>query len=114
MSAASATARSISTIAPGRAGVVPPPHDPRAQAVVGVLDRIRSEEFDYEILRAASDVMGEDVVSSCWPSPSYLPPEKSGDGYYVTVFAKDGCETCPIKRLRVGGIEPKVRALAGG
>ena len=81
--------------------------------IADALDQIRSEEFDYEILRAASDVTGEDMVSSWRPSLSYLSPEKNGDAYDVTVFAKGACETCPIKRLHVGSIEPKVRALVG-
>ncbi len=81
--------------------------------IADALDQIRSEEFDYEILRAASDVTGEDMVSSWRPSLSYLSPEKNGDAYHVTVFAKGACETCPIKRLHVGSIEPKVRALVG-
>ncbi len=29
------------------------------------------------------------------------------------MFAKGACETCPIKRLHVGSIEPKLRALVG-
>src|SRR5690349_2367622 len=35
--------------------------DPMLQKIVDALEAIRAEEFDYEILRAAADVMGEDV-----------------------------------------------------
>ncbi len=83
------------------------------EKIVAALERIRAEEFDYEILQAASEVLGADQVSTWRPSLSYLPPEKVGDDYHVTVFAKGACETCPIKRSHVGSIEPKVRALVG-
>ncbi len=91
----------------------PEMRDPMIQRITDALDRIRAEEFDYEILQAASEVTGEDQLKSWRPSLSYLPPEKIGDEYHVTVFAKGACETCPIKRNHVGSIEPKVRALVG-
>jgi len=87
--------------------------DPMLQKIVDALEEIRAEEFDYEILQAASDVMGEDVVTSWRPSLSYLPPEQRDGEYHVTVYAQGACETCPIKRSHVGSIEPKVRALVG-
>jgi hypothetical protein len=87
--------------------------DPMLERIGDALDRIRSEEFDYEILRAASEVLGEDVTESWRPSLSYLPPEQRGDEYHVTVFARGACESCPVKRLHVDTIEPKVRALVG-
>ncbi len=87
--------------------------DPVLHRIVEALEQIRSEEFDYEILQAASDVLGEDAVKSWRPSLSYLPPEKNGDEYHVTIFAKGACEACPVKRQHVGTIEPKVRALVG-
>jgi len=83
------------------------------QKISDALEEIRAEEFDYEILRAASDVMGEDVVSSWRPSLSFLPPERRDDEYHVTVYAKGACESCPIKASHVGSIEPKLRALVG-
>jgi hypothetical protein len=83
------------------------------QKIADALDRIRAEEFDYEILRAASDVLGEDAISSWRPSLSYLPPEKRGDEYHVTVYAQGACAACPVKEAHVGSIEPKVRALVG-
>ncbi len=83
------------------------------QKISDALEEIRAEEFDYEILRAASDVMGEDVVSTWRPSLSYLPPEQRDDEYHVTVYAKGACESCPIKASHVGSIEPKLRALVG-
>jgi len=83
------------------------------QRIVDALEQIRADEFDYEILQAASDVMGEEVVSSWRPSLSYLPPEEREGEYHVTVYAKGACETCPIKRSHIDSIEPKVRALVG-
>ena len=87
--------------------------DPMLQKIVDALEEIRAEEFDYEILQAASDVMGQDTVTSWRPSLSYLPPEYRDGEYHVTVYAKGACETCPIKKSHVGSIEPKVRALVG-
>ena len=83
------------------------------QKIVDALEQIRAEEFDYEILVAASEVTGDDMLRSWRPSLSYLPPEKVGDAYHVSVYATGACETCPIKRSHVGSIEPKVRALVG-
>jgi len=59
--------------------------DPMLQKITDALDEIRAEEFDYEILRAASDVLGEDAVSTWRPSLSYLPPERREDQFHVTV-----------------------------
>src|SRR5919204_31711 len=53
----------------------PPTTDPMLQKIADALDQIRSEEFDYEVLRAASDVLGEDMLTTWRPSLSYLPPE---------------------------------------
>lgn len=83
------------------------------QRIVDALEQIRAEEFDYEILQAATEVTGDDMLGSWKPSLSYLPPERQGDEYHVTVFAKGACETCPVKRNHVGAIEPRVRALVG-
>jgi hypothetical protein len=90
-----------------------PTTDPLLQKIVDALEQIRSEEFDYEVLRAASDVMGEDVLTTWRPSLSYLPPEKRDDEYHVTIFAKGACEGCPVKRSHLSTIEPKIRALVG-
>ena len=87
--------------------------DPMLQKIVDALEEIRAEEFDYEILQAASDVLGEEVVSTWRPSLSYLPPERRDGEYHVTVYAQGACESCPIKKSHVGSIEPKVRALDG-
>jgi hypothetical protein len=87
--------------------------DPILQRILDALEEIRAEEFDYEILRAASDVMGEDVTTSWRPSLSYLPPELRDGEYHVTVYAQGACELCPIKKSHVGSIEPKLRALVG-
>ena len=87
--------------------------DPMLQKIVDALEEIRAEEFDYEILQAASDVLGEEVVSNWRPSLSYLPPEHRDDEYHVTVYAQGACETCPINKSHVGSIEPKLRALVG-
>ena len=87
--------------------------DPMLQKIVEALEAIRAEEFDYEILRAASDVMGQDVVSTWRPSLGYLPPERRDGEYHVTVFAQGACESCPIKQSHIGSIEPKVRELVG-
>ena len=83
------------------------------QKIVDALEEIRSEEFDYEILQAASDVTGDDMVASWRPSLSYLPPEGRDGEYHVTIYATGACETCPIKKSHVSTIEPKVRALVG-
>src|SRR3569833_1123243 len=101
-----------STEDPGPATAEEPP-DPMLQKIVDALEQIRSEEFDYEILTAASEVTGEDELEKWRPSLSYLPPERDGDEYNVTIFAKGACESCPVKRLHVDTIEPKVRALVG-
>ena len=87
--------------------------DPMLQKIIDALEEIRAEEFDYEILRAASDVMGEDVSTTWKPSLSYLPPELRDGEYHVTVYAKGACESCPIKSSHIGSIEPKLRALVG-
>ncbi len=87
--------------------------DPMLQKIVDALEEIRAEEFDYEILRAASDVMGQDAVATWRPSLAYLKPEARDGEYHVTVYAQGACETCPIKKSHVGSIEPKVRALVG-
>jgi hypothetical protein len=87
--------------------------DPMLDRIVAALEEIRAEEFDYEVLRAASDVMGEDMLTSWRPSLSYLPPEERDGEYHVTVYAKGACESCPIKSSHVASIEPKVRALVG-
>lgn len=87
--------------------------DPMLQKIVDALEEIRSEEFDYEILQAASDVTGDDMVASWRPSLSYLPPERRDGEYHVTIYATGACETCPIKKSHVSTIEPKVRALVG-
>jgi len=92
---------------------VPQAVDPMLQKITDALDEIRAEEFDYEILQAASDVLGEDVVKSWRPSMSYLTPELRDGQYHVTIYAKGACETCPIKKSHVSTIEPKVRALVG-
>jgi hypothetical protein len=91
----------------------PPTTDPMLQKIADALDQIRAEEFDYEVLRAASDVMGEDVLTTWRPSLSYLPPEKRDGEYHVTIFAKGACESCPVKRSHLSTIEPKIRALVG-
>jgi hypothetical protein len=83
------------------------------ERITSALEEIRSEEFDYEVLRAASDVMGEDMIKSWRPSLSYLTPELYEGEYHVTVYAKGACESCPIKASHVGSLEPKVRALVG-
>lgn len=83
------------------------------EKIVEALEEIRSEEFDYEVLRAASDVMGEDMLTTWRPSLSYLPPEEREGEYHVAVYAKGACESCPIKSSHVASIEPKVRALVG-
>src|ERR671935_351358 len=85
--------------------------DPTLQRIVDALEQIRAEEFDYEVLRAAADVLGEDVVTSWRPSLSYLAPEKRDGEYHVTIYASGACEACPIKKSHVSSIEPKVRAL---
>ena len=87
--------------------------DPMLQKITDALDQIRSEEFDYEVLRAASDVMGEDILTTWRPSLSYLPPEKRDGEYHVTIFAKGACESCPVKRSHLATLEPKIRALVG-
>jgi hypothetical protein len=87
--------------------------DPMLQKIVEALEAIRAEEFDYEILQAAADVIGEDVVSTWRPSLSYLPPEFRDGEYHVTVYAKGACESCPIKSSHISTIEPKVRAIVG-
>ena len=87
--------------------------DPILQRIVDALEQIRAEEFDYEVLRAASEVAGEDMLTSWRPSLSYLPPERRGDEYHVTVFAKGACESCPVKTAHLNTLEPKVRALVG-
>jgi hypothetical protein len=87
--------------------------DPMLQKICDALDEIRAEEFDYEILRAASDVMGRDMLESWRPSLSYLPPEQREGEYHVTVYAKGACESCAIKSSHIGSIEPKLRALVG-
>ena len=87
--------------------------DPMLAKIVEALEEIRSEEFDYEILRAASAVTGDNAFETWKPSLNYLPPEKIGDEYHVTVYAKGACESCPVKRMHVDSIEPKVRHLVG-
>jgi hypothetical protein len=87
--------------------------DPMIQRITDALEEIRAEEFDYEILQAAEDVLGNEVVSSWRPSLSYLPPERRDGEYHVTVYATGACETCPIKQSHIGSIEPKLRALVG-
>jgi hypothetical protein len=90
-----------------------PTEDPMLDKIVAALEEIRAEEFDYEILNAASEVMGEDLSRTWRPSLSYLPPEKRDGEYHVTVFARGACELCPVKKSHVGSIEPKLRALLG-
>ena len=87
--------------------------DPILQKITDALDQIRAEEFDYEVLRAASDALGEDVLTTWRPSLSYLPPEKRDGEYHVTIFAKGACESCPVKRSHLSTLEPKIRALVG-
>lgn len=87
--------------------------DDMLQRIVAALEEIRAEEFDYEILRAASEVTGEDAFATWRPSLSYLPPERRGDEYHVTVYAQGACQACPVKRQHVDSIEPKVRSLVG-
>ena len=88
-------------------------NDPMLSKIVDALEEIRAEEFDYEILRAASDVLGREVIETWRPSLGYLPPERRKGEYHVTVFAQGACESCPIKKSHVGSIEPKLRALVG-
>jgi hypothetical protein len=87
--------------------------DPMLERITAALERIRAEEFDYEALRAAGAVLGGDAVRAWRPALSYLPPEERGGEYHVTVFARGACESCPVKRLHVDSLEPKVRALVG-
>ena len=87
--------------------------DPILERIAAALEQIRSEEFDYEVLRAASEVTGEDAFAKWKPSLAYLPPERRGDEYHVTVYAQGACETCPVKRMHVDSFEPKVRSLVG-
>jgi hypothetical protein len=91
----------------------PPTDDPMLQRIVDALEEIRADEFDYEIVQAASEVVGEDLARVWRPSLSYLPPERRDDEYHVTVYAKGACESCPIKRQHVGSIEWKVREKVG-
>jgi hypothetical protein len=93
--------------------VDPGSQDSMLRKIVDALEAIRAEEFDYEILRAASDVMGDDVLTTWRPSLSYLLPERRDGEYHVTVYAQGACESCPIKKSHVASIEPKVRALVG-
>lgn len=79
--------------------------------IVDAIEQIRAGEFDYEVVRAATEVTGEDAVRAWRPSLSYLRPERRGDEYHVTVYAQWACESCPVKRLDVDSIEPKQRAL---
>jgi Xaa-Pro aminopeptidase len=88
-------------------------HATAEAAFDAVTSAVRHGATMDEILQAASDVMGEDVVTSWRPSLSYLPPEQRDGEYHVTVYAQGACETCPIKRSHVGSIEPKIRALVG-
>ena len=60
--------------------------DPMLQKIVDALESIRAEEFDYEILQAASDVLGNEVVSTWRPSLSYLPPEYSNELRRITTL----------------------------
>jgi hypothetical protein len=87
--------------------------DPMLQKIVDAIEEIRTEEFDYEILMAASDVLGEDLTKTWKPSLSYLPPEHRDGEYHVTIYASGACETCPIKKSHVASIEPKVREIVG-
>src|SRR3979409_800247 len=87
--------------------------DPMLAKIVAALEEIRAEEFDYEVLRAASEWMWEDMLTAWRPSLSYLPPEEHDGEYHVTVYAKGACESCPIKSSHIGSIEPKLRALVG-
>ena len=87
--------------------------DPMLQKIVDALEEIRAEEFDYEILQAAADVMGNEVLSTWRPSLSYLPPERRDGEYHVTVYAQGACASCPVKKSHVGSIEPKLRAMVG-
>jgi hypothetical protein len=90
-----------------------PPDDPMLRKIVDALEEIRAEEFDYEILRAAADVVGDEVLTAWRPSLNYLPPERRDGEYHVTVYAQGACESCPIKKSHVGSIEPKLRAMVG-
>src|SRR3569833_2596768 len=101
-----------STEDPGPATAEEPP-DPMLQKIVDALEQIRSEEFDYEILKAASEVTGEDELEKWRPSLSYLPPEQNSDEYNVTIFAKGACESCPVGRRRGGAGGPGGRARGG-
>ncbi|HEY8475821.1 MAG TPA: hypothetical protein VIN09_03010 [Chloroflexota bacterium] len=90
--------------------------DPIARRIVEALERIRAEEFDYDILQVAAEVLDQDArqLAANWrPSLSYFPPAKIGDEYHVTVYTSGACTTCPIKRSHVGSIEPKLREMVG-
>ncbi|MBI2756357.1 MAG: hypothetical protein HYX52_06585 [Chloroflexi bacterium] len=103
----------IPTVMPPELPLTPPSADPVLDRIVDALEQIRAEEFDYEILQAASEVLGDDQVRAWRPSLSYLPPERRGDEYHVTVYAQGACESCPVKQSHVGTIEPKVQLLVG-
>jgi len=74
--------------------------------IVAALEEIRAEEFDYEVLRAASDVMGEDMLTT-WRHRCRTCARRTDGEYHVTVYAKGACESCPIKSSHVASIEPR-------
>ncbi len=83
------------------------------ESIVKALERMHREEYDEEILSAASSVTGTDMFRAWRPSFAYLPPEKVGNEYHVAVFATGVCENCPTDRLDVDSLQTRVRALVG-
>jgi len=98
---------------PAPASATPTGGDPLLGRIVEALEQIRAAEFDFETLLAASDVLGEDAVSTWKPSLHYFPPERQGDEYHVTIYTQGACTTCPIQRLHVNTIQPRLREMVG-
>jgi hypothetical protein len=84
-----------------------------AGAITAALERMHREEFDEEILNAASEVTGCDMSVAWRPSFAYLPPAIVDGDYHVAVYATGVCENSPTDRVDTESIQARLRSMTG-
>jgi hypothetical protein len=85
--------------------------DELLDALAEPLQIMQRDEFDAEILNAASEVTDTNMFVAWRPSFAYLPPEKVGSEYHAGVFATGMCDNCPTDRLDVQSLQARLRKL---
>jgi hypothetical protein len=85
----------MSTNAPVSSAPAEAASDPLLGAITDALDQLQQEEYDPEVLAAASAVTGEDMSSAWRPPLGFVSPHKDRNVYRVSVFANMACSNSP-------------------